>query len=48
MMQRVTVFVVVEGHSESGFLRPLLASHLGGLGIDLTFRSSAARAPRAG
>lgn len=34
-MQRVTLFVVVEGHSESGFFKPLLAAHLGALGIDL-------------
>lgn len=34
-MQRVTLFVVVEGHSESGFFKKLLAPHLGALGIDL-------------
>lgn len=34
-MQRVTLFLVVEGQSESGFLKPLLAAHLGARGIDL-------------
>ncbi|MCB9567334.1 MAG: DUF4276 family protein [Myxococcales bacterium] len=34
-MQRVTLFIVVEGYSESGFFGPFLAEHLGTLGIDL-------------
>lgn len=34
-MQRVTLFVIAEGHSESGFFKPLLGAHLGSLGIDL-------------
>lgn len=34
-MERVTLFAVVEGQSESGFFRPLLAEHLALRGIDL-------------
>lgn len=34
-MERVTLFVVAEGHSESGFFKPLLAEHLALRGIDL-------------
>lgn len=34
-MERVTVFAVVEGQSESGFFKPFLAEHLALLGIDL-------------
>lgn len=34
-MQRVTLFVVVEGYSEAGFFNPFLGAHLGARGIDL-------------
>lgn len=34
-MQRVTLFVVAEGHSESGFFKPFLAEHLALRGLDL-------------
>jgi len=34
-MERVTLFAVVEGQSESGFFRPFLAEHLALRGIDL-------------
>jgi hypothetical protein len=34
-MPRVTLFVVAEGQTESGFLKPLLAEHLGHREIDL-------------
>jgi len=34
-MSRVTLIVVVEGQSESGFLKPFLAEHLALRGIDL-------------
>ena len=34
-MQRVTLFAVVEGQSESGFFKPFLAEHLALRGIDL-------------
>ena len=34
-MDRVTLFAVVEGHSESGFFKPFLAEHLARQGIDL-------------
>ena len=53
-MQRVTLIVVVEGQSESGFLKPFLAEHLALRGIDLRRRSSRkgrstrAHAPRLG
>lgn len=34
-MQRVTLYTIVEGHSEAGFFKPLLGPHLGARGIDL-------------
>lgn len=34
-MERVTLFAVVEGQSESGFFKPFLAEHLALRGIDL-------------
>lgn len=34
-MERVTLFAIVEGQSESGFFRPLLTEHLAIRGIDL-------------
>lgn len=35
-MDRTTVFAVVEGYSENGFLTGLIASHLGELGVDFS------------
>lgn len=35
MSQRVTLFAIVEGQSESGFLKPFLAEHLADRGVDL-------------
>lgn len=35
-MVRRTVFAVVEGSSENGFLTPLLAPYLGRMGIDFS------------
>lgn len=35
-MDRTTVFAVVEGYSENGFLTNLIASHLGTLGVDFS------------
>ncbi len=37
-MDRRTVFAVVEGYSESGFLSYFLGPHLGELGVDLTVK----------